>query len=99
MHFHFWSNRIEHLAIFASRVTGNPHAFDAGTISGNLLYRLIQRMNKDRQIVLPENKVFPSLQRHRCLFFCWTDVRSGVQLHDVLWDFCEKKRRHSTRGD
>ena len=62
----FWSNRIEHLAIFASRVTGNPHAFDAGTISGNLLYRLIQRMNKDRQIVLPENKVFPSLQRHRC---------------------------------
>ena len=56
----FWSNRIEHLAIFASRVTGNPHAFDAGTISGNLLYRLIQRMNKDRQIV------FPSLQRHRC---------------------------------
>ena len=62
----FWSNRIEHLAIFASCVTGNPHAFDAGTISGNLLYRLIQRMNKDRQIVLPENKVFPSLQRHRC---------------------------------
>ncbi len=47
-------------------VSGNPHAFDAGTISGNLLYRLIQRMNKDRQIVLPENKVFPSLQRHRC---------------------------------
>lgn len=61
----FWNNRIEHLAIFASRVTGNPHAFDAGTISGSLLYRLINCMNKERQIILPENKVFPSLQRHR----------------------------------
>ena len=76
----FWSNRIEHLAIFASRVTGNPHAFDAGTISGNLLYRLIQRMNKDRQIVLPENKVFPSLQRHRCY------LSVGLRRHSTRGD-------------
>lgn len=61
----FFCERIEHLAIFASRVTGNPHAFDAGTVSGSLLYRLINRINKERQIILPGNKVFPSLQRHR----------------------------------
>ncbi len=61
----FFCERIEHLAIFASRVTGNPHAFDVGTVSGSLLYRLINRINKERQIILPENKVFPSLQRHR----------------------------------
>ena len=61
----FFCERLEHLAIFASRVTGNPHAFDAGTVSGSLLYRLINRINKERQIILPGNKVFPSLQRHR----------------------------------
>lgn len=60
-----FENKMEHLAIFASRVTGNPHAFDAGTISGSLLYRLIKHINKAHQIVLPANAVFPSLQKHR----------------------------------
>ncbi|MDY3773888.1 MAG: TIGR02679 domain-containing protein [Eubacterium sp.] len=61
----YHTNRIEYLAIFASHVTGNPHAFDAGTLSGSLLHRLVERIVEKRQISLPENKVFPSLKRHR----------------------------------
>lgn len=33
--------RKEYLAVFAARLTGNPHAFDEGTKEGQLLYQLV----------------------------------------------------------
>ncbi|MCD7824983.1 MAG: TIGR02679 domain-containing protein [Clostridiaceae bacterium] len=61
-------NRMEYLAVFAARVTGNPHAFDEGTKEGQLLYQTIQWYASEKQISISGNDLFPALYKQRlCL--------------------------------
>ena len=41
-HLPYRQNDKLYLAVFASMMTGNPHAFDNGTAAGNFLYQMIQ---------------------------------------------------------
>lgn len=41
-----------YLAVFAAMVTGNPHAFDQGTVGGRLLYQIIQRNLELRNLII-----------------------------------------------
>lgn len=42
------SGEPEYLAVFAARLTGNPHAFDQGTKDGQYLYRIVQWLDGKR---------------------------------------------------
>lgn len=70
-------DRLLYLAVFATEVTGNPHAFDRGSEDGELLFRLIQMDCKARNIVIPEQKIFPTFTRQR--YF----LKTGILLDDL----------------
>lgn len=55
----------EYLAVFASVMTGNPHAFDDGTKDGKFLNLLVQWDTKQRKITVEKSQLFPALQRQR----------------------------------
>lgn len=57
--------KTEYLAVFAARLTGNPHSFDAGTAEGQLLYLLVQRLAERQQTALEGFGLFPALHRQR----------------------------------
>ena len=70
-------DRLLYLAVFATEVTGNPHAFDRGSEDGELLFRLIQMDCRARNIVIPEQKIFPTFTRQR--YF----LKTGILLDDL----------------
>ena len=51
-------DRLLYLAVFATEVTGNPHAFDKGSMDGELLFKLVQMECQARSIVIPEQMIF-----------------------------------------
>ena len=55
----------EYLAVFASMMTGNPHAFDDGTKDGKFLNLLVQWDIRQRKIMVEKSHLFPALQRQR----------------------------------
>lgn len=67
----------QYLAVFAARLTGNPHAFDHGTTEGNLLYQVIQMDLKLREILVEASKLFPAYQRQKSFLL------SGILIDDI----------------
>ena len=67
----------QYLAVFAARLTGNPHAFDHGTTEGSLLYQVIQVDLKQREIQVEASKIFPAYQRQKSFLL------SGILIDDI----------------
>ncbi len=67
----------EYLPVFAARLTKNPHAFDKGTIQGDLLYQIILLDIEQRQIPILQSEQFPSYKRQKSFLAC------GILLDDV----------------
>lgn len=55
----------EYLAVFAARITGNPHAFDDGERESVFLRMLIQWDLAHRGILVERSEIFPALYRQR----------------------------------
>lgn len=66
-----------YLAVFAAMVTGNPHAFDQGTVGGRLLYQIIQRNLELRNLIIGQIETFPAYKRQRSF------LAAGILLDDV----------------
>lgn len=71
------SERNEYLPVFAARLTKNPHAFDKGTVFGNLLYELVKLDLNYRKIEVTSLSYFPSYERQKSFLSC------GILLDDV----------------
>ena len=67
----------EYLPVFAARLTRNPHAFDKGTVQGDLLYQIILLDLEQRQIQVPASEQFPAYKRQKSFLAC------GILLDDV----------------
>ena len=67
----------QYLAVFAARLTGNPHAFDHGTTEGKLLYQVIQKDLVKREIQVEASKIFPAYQRQKSFLL------SGILIDDI----------------
>lgn len=66
-----------YLAVFAARVTGNPHAFDFGTPEGNLLYQVIQMDLELRGIRCEATELFPAYKRQKGYLL------AGIMINDI----------------
>ena len=66
-----------YLAVFAALLTGNPHAFDQGTIGGRILYQVIQRNLERRSLAISETEIFPAYKRQKSY------LAAGILLDDV----------------
>ena len=62
------SERTEYLPVFAARLTKNPHAFDKGTVFGNLLYELVKLDLNYRKIEVTSLSYF--LMMSQIMYFC-----------------------------
>lgn len=63
--FPYLKNETMYVAIFAAKLTGNPHAFDVGTWGGNILGRLVDEDIRHREIVINDEIVFRSYKKQR----------------------------------
>ena len=75
--FPFRKNETKYLAVFATEITGNPHAFDQGTVGGRLLYQIIQRNLELRNLIIGQIETFPAYKRQRSF------LAAGILLDDV----------------
>ncbi len=66
-----------YLAVFASMLTGNPHAFDNGTSEGNFLYQIIQMDLEIREIKIESSEIFPAYKRQKSY------LMAGIMLDDI----------------
>ena len=66
-----------YLAVFATMLTGNPHAFDTGTAEGNFLYQIIQMDLKARGIKVEASEIFPAYKRQKSY------LMAGIMLDDI----------------
>lgn len=73
----FRMGEMQYLAVFAAKVTGNPHAFDRGSTEGALLEQLVQISLKRRGIEVEADANFPAYQRQRCY------LQAGILFDDV----------------
>ncbi len=81
-----WEERTEYLAVFAARLTGDPHAFDRGTEGGQFLYSLIQWLAAQREMNTEASSVFPVLFRQKVYLaagILWDDVSNYAMLCGV----------------
>ncbi len=66
-----------YLAIFATRITGDPHAFDQGSAQGRFLYQLLERELASRGLLPQKSELFPAFYRKKCF------LQVGILLDDV----------------
>ena len=66
-----------YLAVFAAMLTGNPHAFDNGTATGNFLYQIIQMDLEIRGIKIESSEIFPAYKRQKSY------LMAGIMLDDI----------------
>lgn len=71
------SNDKMYLAVFAAKLTGNPHAFDSGTKEGGMLYQviLIDLINRGMQVETSE--LFHAYKRQKSYFL------AGIMIDDI----------------
>lgn len=67
----------EYLAVFAAKMCGNPHAFDAGTTDGGLLYKIIQYDISARNRYIAPSGIFPSYKRQKSY------LDAGIMIDDM----------------
>lgn len=70
-------NKVIYLAVFATQLTGNPHAFDVKNPQGNFFYQLVQADLRHRGRLPEQSEIFPAFFRQRCF------LESGLLLDDV----------------
>lgn len=75
--FPFREGRTEYLAVFAARLTGNPHAFDAKAKDGVLLHQLVHWVLGKQGIVTDPTDLFPALSKKR------EYLAAGILLDDI----------------
>ncbi len=66
-----------YLAVFATRLTGNPHAFDKETAEGNFFYQLIQKELEYHNMLPEHSEIFPAFFRQQCY------LKEGILIDDV----------------
>lgn len=76
-HLPYRSHQTVYLPVFAAQMTKNPHAFDKGTVQGELLYQMVLLDLEHREIGVKQSEVFASYQRQRSFLEC------GILLDDV----------------
>ena len=96
----------EYLAVFAARMTGNPHAFDDGERESLFLRMLIQWDLADREILVERSEIFPALYRQRlylaagilrddmsnCAMLCGIRVwKKNGELHEGMEGFFRER--------
>ena len=74
-----WSNEQEYLAIFATQITGNPHAFDEKNPHGKYLLQILQweMESCDKRDYHEQRKVFRSLEKQRLY------LNAGILIDDI----------------
>ena len=66
-----------YLAVFAAMLTGNPHAFDRGTVGGRILEQMINRSLEQRNLLIEGTEIFPAYKRQKSF------LAAGILLDDV----------------
>lgn len=75
--FPYRNGKVMYLAVFATTVTGNPHAFDKGTPGGKLLSRLVNMDLEFRGILVSDSEIFHSYKRQKSY------LETGIMIDDV----------------
>ena len=75
--FPYRKNRTMYLAVFATEITGNPHAFDQGSSLGTFLYQVIQMELLRRKVFPQKSDIFPAFFRQKCFF------AEGILIDDI----------------
>ena len=76
-HLPYRTDETLYLAVFAARMTGNPHAFDQNCPQGRFIYQLIQRELAVRGYLPHRSELFPAFYRKKCF------LNVGILLDDV----------------
>ena len=66
-----------YLAVFAAMLTGNPHAFDYGTMEGTFLYQVVQMDLEARGMKVDSSDIFPAYKRKKSY------LMAGIMLDDI----------------
>ncbi len=76
-HLPYRQNEKIYLAVFAAMLTGNPHAFDNGTVDGEFLYQIIQMDLKIRETEIEASGIFPAYKRQKSY------LMAGIMLDNI----------------
>lgn len=71
------NGKMIYLAVFATQITGNPHAFDNGSSGGNLLRQMVELDLKYRGIQVKQSAVFSAFRRQKSY------LSTGIMIDDV----------------
>lgn len=71
------NGKMIYLAVFATQITGNPHAFDNGSSGGNLLRQMVDLDLKYRGIEVKQSAVFSAFRRQKSY------LSTGIMIDDV----------------
>lgn len=71
------NGKMTYLAVFATKITGNPHAFDSGTPGGNLLRQMVESDLRYRNIEVKQSTVFSAFKRQKSY------LSTGIMIDDV----------------
>ena len=66
-----------YLAFFAAKITGNPHAFDAETSEGKILYQIIEIDLESRNQQIEDSKLFPAYKKQKSYLL------AGILINDI----------------
>lgn len=66
-----------YLAVFATKITGNPHAFDNGSSGGILLKHMVELDLKHRNINVETSSLFPAFKRQKSYLY------TGILIDDL----------------
>lgn len=80
-----------YLAVFAARITGNPHAFDHGTKDGNLLYQVIREDLNLRKIEVKQSPLFQAYKKQRSYLLAGIMV-DDISNYALLYRVCAQKK-------
>lgn len=80
-----------YLAVFAARITGNPHAFDHGTRDGNLLYQVIQEDLNLRGIKVQQSPLFQAYKKQKSYLLAGIMV-DDISNYALLYQVCAQKK-------
>lgn len=71
------NGKMIYLAVFATQIIGNPHAFDNGSSGGNLLRQMVELDLKYRGIQVKQSAVFSAFRRQKSY------LSTGIMIDDV----------------
>ncbi len=76
-HLPYRRNKLVYLAVFATQITGDPHAFDYNRDRGQLLCQLVTLELQKHHVEVDASDIFPALQRQQSF------LKVGILLNDV----------------